>query len=230
MTQSADGVPAALVTHLRTWLGAWPPEGRVTVVGSSTRETPGWNGQVQPFLGVADGERAVLSVPPSVADRVRALGENLDAPGYGAALAAALGLPDRLLGRAVFRWTAAPRRLDEPGVWLEPGDQRMPTWLRPFNGGVLVAFDEDGLYAAGVGLKRHDAAGCELAVVTEAAHRGRGLARALVAQAARDVLARGAIPTYLHDPGNTASARTAEAAGFPDRGWSVYGLWYRRVP
>ena len=32
------------------------------------------------------------------------------------------------------------------------------------------------------------------------------------------------MPTYLHDPANTASAKVADAAGFPDRGWTVLGM------
>lgn len=39
------------------------------------------------------------------------------------------------------------------------------------------------------------------------------VARRLVAQAARSLLARGIVPTYLHNPGNVASARVAAAAG-----------------
>ena len=79
--------------------------------------------------------------------------------------------------------------------------------------------------AAGVGRKQHDAHGHELAVVTEEAHQGRGLAAALVTQAARRVLADGAVPTYLHAPTNHASAATAVRCGFPDEGWSVLGLF-----
>ena len=50
---------------------------------------------------------------------------------------------------------------------------------------------------------------------------GRGR---LVAQAARRVLDEGAVPTYQHDPANIASARVADAAGFPDRGWRSAGM------
>jgi hypothetical protein len=39
------------------------------------------------------------------------------------------------------------------------------------------------------------------------------------------VVDEGMVPTYLHDPANVASAHVAEAAGFPDRGWAVLGLW-----
>lgn len=78
--------------------------------------------------------------------------------------------------------------------------------------------------AAGVGIKRHNPHGHELAVGTEPAHRGKGLARALVAQAVRRVLAAGAVPLYFHDAANVPSGRIAEAAGSPDRGWRVLGL------
>ena len=76
-----------------------------------------------------------------------------------------------------------------------------------------------------MGLKHHDRHGWELAVGTEARARGKGLARRLVAQAARRVIDEGAIPTYQHDPANVASARVADAAGFPDRGWRSLALF-----
>ncbi|HEX9530635.1 MAG TPA: GNAT family N-acetyltransferase, partial [Acidimicrobiales bacterium] len=66
--------------------------------------------------------------------------------------------------------------------------------------------------------------GHELAVVTEDGHREGGLARRLVAQAARRVVAEGAVPTYLHSDSNVASAHVAEAAGFADQGWRVVSL------
>jgi hypothetical protein len=34
----------------------------------------------------------------------------------------------------------------------------------------------------------------------------------------------GAVATYLHAVSNTASARVAEASGFPDTGWWILGL------
>ena len=113
---------------------------------------------------------------------------------------------------------------EDPGVWLPTDDERLPDWLRPFNGDVLVAL-EGGEVAAGVGRKQHDRHGHELAVVTEEGHRGRGWARRLVTQAARRVLDDGAVPTYLHAPDNVASARTADASGFPDVGWTIFGLF-----
>jgi GNAT superfamily N-acetyltransferase len=221
--------PAArLERHLSGWLGAWPPAGpgRLTVVGSERRTRPGWDGKVYPVAGVATPDGAVLSVAPGLVDAVRAAGDGLDA--VGVALPAIVGRPDATFGRGVFRWC---HELVDPvggddgdAVWLPPDDERVPPWLAVFNGDVLVHLDGHGRYGAGVGRKRHDEFGQELSVATEERLRGRGLARRLVAQAARRVADEGAVATYLHAVSNTASARVAEASGFPDTGWWVLGL------
>ena len=219
-----DQPPAALTRHLRRWLGTWPPAGALQVVGAPQRATPGWDGRLHPALGVAaPASGAVLSVPPAAADDVRRRATSgLDV--VLGDLPELVGEPGRRIFRAVFRWTTDPADLPEPGEWVSADAPGLPDWLRPFGGQVLVATDRDGKHLAGVGIKRHDVVGHELAVVTAPAARGRGLARALVAQAARRLLRTGALPTYLHDPANTASGRVAEAAGFPDHGWTAFGL------
>jgi GNAT superfamily N-acetyltransferase len=222
-------VPDRLTAHLRSWLGEWPPDGPgLHVVGSERREQPGWDGRIHPAIGVASPAGAVLSVPRDAVSDVQALGRTFDEVVAG--VPAAIGHPGGLLGRAAFRWCELPADLPDAGEWVPTDDPRLPEWLRPFNGPVLVAWDEEGRYAAGVGRKQHDRYGHELSVGTEGPLRGRGLARRLVAQAARRVLTDGAIPTYLHAFDNVASARVAEAAGFPDRGWEVYELFEARPP
>jgi GNAT superfamily N-acetyltransferase len=216
--------------HLRTWLGRWPAQHPVDVVGSDARERPGWDGRVFPVIGVRTPEAGVLSVPPPVADAVRAAVAGCPAidPGW-AELAGRLpdliGAPDKQVYSGVFRWCERPTDLPDAGVWIDVTDPVVPEWLTPFGSPVLIARDPDtGAYLAGVGIKHHDPYGREIAVGTEPAARGRGLARALVAQAARRVLDEGAVPTYQHDPANIASARVAAAAGFPDLGWRSLGL------
>lgn len=215
-----------LVAHLRSWLGAWPPQRRLHVAGSGMRTTPGWDGIVRAFNGVATPGGTVLSVPPSAVATVEAAAEDAggDLAAVGERLAEILDRPGAVFGSGIFRWSTDPVPSDDPGVWLRTDDARVPHWLHPFNGDVLVAF-EDGAVAAGVGRKQHDRNGHELAVVTEEAFRGRGYARRLVTQAARRVLDDGAVPVYLHAPDNEASARTADAAGFPDVGWRILGLF-----
>lgn len=211
-----------LQRHLASWLGVWPPPAPgLTVVGSVRRVEPGWDGRVREVAGVATPEGTVLSVPPDSVTAVESLGPDLRDVGEG--LGEALGIPGGRLFSGVFRWSESPPPDPGRGVWLPTEDTRVLPWLRPFNGEVLVGLD-DGAVAAGVGRKQHDRWGHELAVVTEPGHRGQGWASDLVIQAAHRVLADGAVPTYLHAETNEASARTADVAGFPDRGWSILGL------
>ncbi len=219
-----DELDRRLAAHLRHWLGAWPPAGPVTVVGSALREAPGWDGSLRRLAGVETPAGAIVSVPPRYADRVAgaAAGKSLDE--LAPELPALVDLPGATLIRGVFRSCTTLVELPDAGIWLAPGDPRVPEWLRPFNGDVLVALDAAGGYAAGVGRKAHDGIGQELAVATEPEQRGRHLARRLVAQAARRVVAEGGVATYLHRPDNLASAAVAQAAGFPERGWRILGL------
>lgn len=219
-------IPDRLARHLDLWLGVWPPrEPGVTVVGSDLRTSPGWDGSTRIVAGVSSPDGTILSVPPDAVEAVRALGSDLET--IGSALGEALGRPGRLFS-GVFRWSDDPAADRRRGVWLPTDDDRVLPWLKPFNGDVLVGFDGTAV-AGGVGRKLHDEWGHELAVVTEEAHRGFGWARDLVAQAAHRVLAEGAVPTYLHAPDNEASARTADAAGFPDRGWRIHGFSIQRT-
>lgn len=232
MLERQRAEPRVLGEHLRTWLGHWPGDGPgLTVVGSPAREAPGWDGAVHHVVGVSDAAgRGVLSVPPRAADAVRAaLGTPLrvagPAEGMGdtALVPAAAGVTGRFF-TGVFRWSTAPAALPDAGEWIAADDASVPAWLRPFGGAVLVAVDPDtGEHLCGVGIKRHDVHGHELAVVTVPAAEGRGLGRRMVAQAARRVLDDGAVPTYLHAVDNHGSAHLAAAAGFPDLGWHVHG-------
>jgi len=215
---AGEVLPEALVAHLRTSLGAWPPEpGTVTITSSAARTAPGWDGAVLDAAGLSDGRGTVLSVPPSLLTGVPELAGVEEAEAW---LLPRLERPAPRLARIVHRWTTSVADLDDAGGWVAPDAPGVPAWLRPFNGGVLVA-TVDGRHAAGVGIKRHDDHGWEIAVVTDADFRGRGLAARLVAQAARHILSGGAIPLYLHEPDNVASAHVAASVGFPDRGW-----WY----
>lgn len=215
--------------HLAAWLGRWPPRRPLDVVGAEVRTRPDWDGDVRPLLGVAAPELGtVLSVAPDAAAAIARVLEDAGGMTEAARHEIASRLGGGTVGSGVFRRAEAvpgPDVLPDVGTWVTDDDARVPPWLQPFNGGVLLVLDAEGAYAAGLGVKRHDDVGHELSVGTEPAHRGRGLARRLVAQAARHLLTAGATVTYLHAPDNHASARVAEAAGFPDRGWAVWGLF-----
>lgn len=229
-------VPRRLTEHLVNWLGDWPdsstaetPQG-VVIVGHEARLEPGWDGHVHDVIGVATPTFAVLSVPPhAVRELTSAVGTGSlagDLDVLRTAVPNALGRPGSV-GLGLFRWSDSPTETPDVGDWVATDDPRVPEWLRPFNGDLLIAWDEHGAYGAGVGRKQHDEYGHELSVGTEPSLRGRGIGRQLVATAARRVLDEGAIPTYLHAPDNHASAKVADAAGFPDLGWRIVGFWGR---
>lgn len=220
-----DTLDEQLTAHLRQWLGTWPPTSTLEVVAATPRQVPGWDGGLHPAIGIADADgHAVLSVSPDVADAVRGYGDRHGPEAVMMRLPVLLRLPSRSTYRAVFRWTTRPARLADVGQWVPADLPAVPEWLRPFGGHVLVASSDDGVYLGGVGLKCHDEHANELSVVVAPAARGCGLGTALIAQAARRVLVEGRIPTYLHGVDNPASARLAQTAGFPDEGWTSFGI------
>lgn len=221
----------SLARFLDAWLGQWPPQLPLDVVGSERRVAPGWDGTVVPLLGVwATRDGCVLSVPPDALDAVELLGglgpEVLTEPAWIGAVAQAVGRPGARLRAGVLRAVTDADDLvpHEPlGTWTSPDDPDLPAWLHPF-GEVLVARDGSGAVCGGVGVKVHDPTGAELAVVTEPDHRGRGVGRRLVATAARRLLAEDRVVLYVHGPGNEASARLADAVGLHDAGWRTVDL------
>lgn len=219
-----------LALHLRSWVGMWPaPSEGIHVVGDPARLEPTWDGTIRKLQGVGDGRSTVIAVPPDAVDAVAgAIDDDLDRAGLGDELGEILGVGPAAFGSGVFRTTdRVDPTIDDLGEWFEEQTPELPEWLAPFNGPRLVVFDDDGRPISGVGIKVHDPYGHELSVVTDETARGKGHARRLVATAARRVLADGAVPTYLHAPDNAPSARVADAAGFTDRGWTVWGLWPR---
>jgi GNAT superfamily N-acetyltransferase len=221
-----DLVRSRLNDHLRLWLGATPEPGAPRLVVTSERDVPGWDGAVRPIQGISGPDGIVLAVSPRYGDLFT--GIDLEALFLAAGSADARESMQRLLGletgfgMPVFRWCEqAPSARRDTGEWVEPADPRIPDWLRPFNGGILVSFDAHGRYRAGVGLKRHNHLAREISVGTDPRHRGQGLATRLVAQAARTIIAEGGVPLYQHSGDNRASARVADSAGFPDRGWHM---------
>jgi GNAT superfamily N-acetyltransferase len=224
-----DEIERRLTRFLDSRLGTWPPTSSFVLNPCDLRDQPGWDGQLRPWVGIEAPHGTVLSYSermfPDAAnlDPVAVEDELMQSDAY-VTIPRLFGRPDMHFGRAVFRYVDQPADLGDIGEWVPRNDPRIPEWLTPFSGDVLVAWDDNGTYAAGVGLKRHNELGSEIAVGTEPHHRGKGLAKRLVAQAARAVLAEGAIPMYLHGDHNAASGRVADGAGFPDRGWHIIEL------
>jgi GNAT superfamily N-acetyltransferase len=218
-----DELEARLVRHLRYRLGAWPPRGGLEVVTSVNRDRPEWDGVVRPIAGVETAEGMVLSVPPAAFAEVAQLAER-GLPALSAGIGEVFGQPGTTFGKGVFRYIDRLVEFEELGEWVETEDPRLPGWLRPFNGGILIVCDDQDRYMAGVGIKRHDEFGSEIAVGTEPEFRGRGFARRLVATAARYLVRSGVTVIYEHALDNVASGAVATSAGFSDRGWKAIHL------
>ena len=147
------------------------------------------------------------------------LGQHLDGPAsLGAALAAVAGAA----GGQHFSWVARTGvAIPAPAVEvtvLDATDPRLPEWvIGHFSGEAWVVLDTDGQVLSTAVLKRYDDRLREISVGTSEA-RGRGLAKAVTAAAARAVLAEGRAVLYNHDASNHTSARVAEAVGLHEFG------------
>lgn len=224
-----DEIEQRINAFLSSRLGTWPPAASLELRACDLRDEPRWDGNMQPFVGVESPVGTVLTFSPTVFPAGEALSaieveDELGTSDAHITIPEMFGYPNMHFGRAVYRFIGEFVDLPEIGEWCEADDPRLPDWLKPFNGGVLVHWADDGRYAAGVGLKKHNDLGYEISVGTDPAHRGKGLAQSLVAQAAKRIWELGAIPIYLHGTHNAASARVAEKAGFPDRGWHYIEL------
>lgn len=217
-----SGLDERLHAHLVAYLGVWPGPGPgVHVTGWAGRLEPGWDGSYALAVVVRSPGGTVVSVPPDAVEAASPLADGLQSRSFPSDLAAAVGAPGRFSPWLVLRWSTSPARLPPLGTWIDADHPSLPDWLHAFPGRVLAAFDDDGRYLAGVGIKPHTRWGQELAVGTDERARGRGLGRRVVAEAARAVLTDGAIPLYVHHPDNVPSAHVADAAGFPDLGWRL---------
>jgi RimJ/RimL family protein N-acetyltransferase len=163
------------------------------------------------------GGGAVVGVAPAWSGL---LGERLDGP---ASLGPALDAVAEAAGAQHWSWVARtgvaiPAPSAEVTV-LDATDPRLPEWvIGHFSGEAWVVLGEDGQVLSTAVLKRYDERLREIAVGTAEAARGRGLAKAVTAAAARAVLAEGRAVLYNHDAENHASARVAEAVGLHEFG------------
>jgi hypothetical protein len=170
-----------------------------------------------PARGLVRGGGASVAVDPPWS---RLLRRHLDGPdSVGAAMAAVAGG----VGGQHYTWVARtgvaiPAPSAEVTV-LDAADPRLPDWVvGHFTGEAWVVLGPDGQVLSTAVLKRYDDRLREISVGTAEAARGRGLAKAVTAAAARAVLADGRAVLYNHDPANHTSARVADAVGLHEFG------------
>jgi RimJ/RimL family protein N-acetyltransferase len=170
-----------------------------------------------PVRALVRGGGAVVAVAPAFSGLLR---RELDGPGtvdraLEAVAEAAVGQHYSWVART---GVAIPPPSAEVTV-IDTSDPRLPEWvIGHFTGQAWVVFDEDGQVLSTAVLKRYDDRLREISVGTSEAARGRGLAKAVTAAAARAVLAEGRAVLYNHDPENHTSARVAEAVGLREFG------------
>jgi hypothetical protein len=170
-----------------------------------------------PARALARRGGAVVGVAPPWSGLLR---ERLDGP---ASLGPALDAVAGAAGGQHWSWVARtgvaiPAPSAEVAV-LDTSDPRLPDWvIGHFSGEAWVVLGDGGEVLSTAVLKRYDDRLREISVGTAEAARGRGLAKAVTAAAARAVLAEGRAVLYNHDPGNDASARVAEAVGLHEFG------------
>jgi GNAT superfamily N-acetyltransferase len=227
----------ALERHLRAWLGAWPPELPLDLVGSDARRGPDARGEVTPLVGVLDpdppglGEPGLLlSVPPDVVEPLELLGgldpDVLRQPPWRAAAAQALGAPGRDLRVRVLRWiedAAAVAPLEDVGTWVDPHAE-VPSADGVEADALLVVRDDAGPHLATAAVTHLGATGAWVEVTVAAEARGRGLGSRVAAAAARRILREGRVALGGTPPRGGAASRVADAVGAPDRGWRMVDL------
>ncbi|HOF89391.1 MAG TPA: GNAT family N-acetyltransferase [Armatimonadota bacterium] len=238
-----------LDTFWATELGCAPAalhEGGLTVCLPAHRAGPRWMGWMVPVdcvrLGGASPDTGVLSLTPKLAQAYARQAQRLvSADSY---------LPPN--GQALIRFmrehlpTAVPKVhhilfvneaafTPAPDVYpvgaLRENDPHADWYRLHFDGPVFVARNEWGHIVSWAALKCKSDDVWELAVVTDAPYRGRGLARSVVTRATRAALDTGKLPIYLYDVSNTASARVAQALGYQFYGYELtceYGRVTRR--
>jgi GNAT superfamily N-acetyltransferase len=170
-----------------------------------------------PVRALVRGDGAVVSVAPAWSGLLH---EHLDG---AESLGAALDAVAATIGGQHFSWVtrtgvaiAAPSA--EVTV-LDTTDPRLPDWVvGHFSGEAWVVLGDGGQVLSTAVLKRYDDRLREISVGTAEAARGRGLAKAVTAAAARAVLAEGRAVLYNHDASNHSSARVAEGVGLHEFG------------
>lgn len=184
------------------------------------------------------------AVTAEVADRLRLRGEAagneppLDAGGFRRRLADA-GLephdPDCLFyfsaeASAALKQEPAPARVRQ----LTPADaaafsrfeaaasaaDRDEAYVELGHWAVYGAFAGNELASVASAYPWHGSLLADIGVLTAPAYRGRGMARDVVRAISRHAAARGYVPQYRCQPGNTGSRAVAAAAGL-----AYFGLW-----
>jgi len=207
-------------------------QGGVTVCTPSHWDDPRWMGWHIPLLGVrldqAVPDTGVLSVTPDLLPALLLLlrKENaniLPPPSMTIDAFAHRYIPngctriDRILQCDASTFTPAPEVF--PVCKLNEDDAQTHWYRLHFDGPVFVACDERRRVVAWSAIKCKSNEVWEMAVLTDAAFRNRGVGRSVVSYATCYTLENGRVPIYLHDTSNVASSHVCRALGYQPYGY-----------
>jgi GNAT superfamily N-acetyltransferase len=221
-----------LDAHFATLLDCEPALLRgsgVVVVPTPRRHAPEWHNWIAPFLGVAPVRAGgcVLSCIPELGDPLQRALDQLPrtaVPFAARWLEAVRGVATSVPGVTWSRRTIhvadhvsfRPYGLD-PSVRIERWEvgEHPESWLsQAFDGPRYVIRAPRGEVVAWAGLKRKSDEAWEIAAMTQAPYRGRGLATLLTAAATTEILARGHLALWVADLDNTSAQQLVERLGF----------------
>jgi len=204
-----------------------PPESfrvpGVHVVASERRARPSWGGYITPIYALSTPSGGVVSVRADLLPAVRrelagaAPGRPLGEREFSKLRAIsqrAVPYAFSLTGDVLFTDPAHFRPTPLGAEQLARTDVRGAELRRRFDGEIFVVNGAHGEIAAWAAIKLKSDQVWELAVVTEPAYRGRGLAKRVVSAATAYILDHGRVPLYIHDRTNHASARVCRALGY----------------
>lgn len=118
---------------------------------------------------------------------------------------------------ASFRPAVPVSKVEE----LSADDINMPWYRLHFDGRIFVTRNKSQSIVSWAAIKMKSPQVWEMAVVTEAAYRGLGLAQCVVSAATRATLEADKTPLYLHDITNIASAHVCRALGYQLYGYEL---------
>jgi RimJ/RimL family protein N-acetyltransferase len=197
----------------------------VHVVPSERRTRPGWGGYTIPLLALSTPRGGVVSVRPEVLDRARSalgpirVGEPLGAVEFERLRQLAKSIVPyaySLSGHVLFADAERFHPRSGRAERLDCGDTRGADLRRRFDGEIFVVRGARGEIASWAAIKLKSDDVWEIAVVTEAAYRGRGLAKEVVSAATDHILAQDRLALYVHDRVNLASAKVCRSLGYAE--------------
>jgi len=195
----------------------------VHVIPSERRSRPGWGGYTIPILGLSTASGGVVSVRPDLVERTRGqlsllnTGRPIGAAEFArlqqvsrATIPYAYSLSGYVLYTDVEQFQPRTSRARR----IERTDVRGADLRRRFDGEIFAIYGIRGEIASWSAIKLKSDDIWEIAVVTEAAYRGQGLAKEVVSAATAHILDNGRAALYVHDRNNHASARVCRSLGY----------------